>query len=266
MNHDSSIASKITEEFELRGFCQQCNRIHSLPMNSTRELSYGLMKWLEINGRINFFSPDLIDKQYSTKELFGPQRGKMFGVMEALDQTLQPIVLYAFSGQYNGNWLIHGWAPPLFDVERWDSINTPGEKEIKRISRQIDDPSTPTNQIHELKRRRKTLSQVLMKKLHSLYTIVNFNGNRSTLMDLFSSFGGIPTGTGDCCGPKLLNYAIINNLVPVGIAEFYWGKDNKSGTRQHGAFYSSCHDKCSPLLGFMLCGLDEKKNQLKIRK
>jgi hypothetical protein len=67
----------------------------------------------------------------------------------------------------------------------------------------------------------------------------------------------MPTGTGDCCGPKLLAQAAIEGLRPLGLAEFYWGRENRSGSRRHTTFSASCPEKCGPILGFMLCGLDE---------
>jgi tRNA pseudouridine32 synthase/23S rRNA pseudouridine746 synthase len=69
-------------------------------------------------------------------------------------------------------------------------------------------------------------------------------------------------GVGECCAPKLLNYAALNGLKPLGLSEFYWGKENKSGTRKHGEFYPACAEKCQPILGFMLCGIKERNNGL----
>ena len=106
-----------------------------------------------------------------------------------------------------------------------------------------------------LVKQRKLLSQNLMKEIHSLYNISNFRGETMPLNDIFIG-NGIPTGTGDCCAPKLLNEAARRRFIPKGLLEFYWGKENPSKTRQHGHFYTSCIDKCQPILGFMLCGLE----------
>ena len=95
-----------------------------------------------------------------------------------------------------------------------------------------------------------------MKDIHSLYQINNFHGETTTLSQMFQG-NNIPTGTGDCCGPKLLGHAAKNNLVPLSMAEFYVGKKNRSGSKFHGRFYPSCKEKCQPILGFMLCGLDQ---------
>jgi hypothetical protein len=51
------------------------------------------------------------DPALATDYLFGPARGKMFGILEGHDQEGQQRFLYAFSGQYNGRWLVDGWVP-----------------------------------------------------------------------------------------------------------------------------------------------------------
>ena len=111
---------------------------------------------------------------------------------------------------------------------------------------------------------RKGLSQRSMRAIHELYRVHSF-GNRTdradraaSLFDIFPAGRGVPTGTGDCCAPKLLQYAILHNMTPLGLAEFYWGRESRSGARLHGEFYPSCQDKCYPILGYMLCGLEER--------
>ena len=67
----------------------------------------------------------------------------------------------------------------------------------------------------------------------------------------------ITGGMGECCAPKLLNHAARNGLKPLSIAEFFWGEGPMLRRRVSGKFYPSCEARCQPLLGFMLCGLDE---------
>jgi hypothetical protein len=206
--------------------------------------------------RIDFFSADSIaDPPFSTDYLFGEARGKMFGIMvcEARDGSEE--ILRAFSGQYNGVWNVEGWAPPLFNEDDFICVNRDQETKIKRIGRQIDAMAYGTEGRSSLVRKRKLLSQNLMKEIHTLYDVPNFRGETIPLTDLFRG-NGIPTGTGDCCAPKLLNEAARKGLKPKGILEFYWGRENRSKTRSHGQFYASCSEKCQPILGFMLCGLD----------
>ncbi len=197
--------------------------------------------------------PALLD----TESLYGRARGKMFGVLVCKTEEGNELVLKAFSGQYEGQWEIEGWVPPLFDVQVFNTLNIPKEREIKALSRQLKNPSLPEEERGQLHRKRKELSQKLMLASHRLYRLHNFNNQQCSLPDLFPEGTGIPTGTGDCCAPKLLNHAARNDLQPVAIAEFYWGKTNKSHTRHEAQFYPACTDKCGPILGFLLCGINQ---------
>ncbi len=245
-------------------YCQSCGKHHVLSTGRTIELGVQLMNRLESLQHIDLLSKKLKDMRFATTNLFGEQRGKMFGILEGIDPRGNEKVLYAFSGQYNGLWNIPGWAPPLFEEEIWISTNFTTEKKIKKLSRELENLENGTSTFQKTKRLRKKLSQDLMIKLHQLYEIHNFRGETSTLEPFFKGKQGIPTGTGDCCAPKLLNYAVQHEILPLGIAEFYWGKTNKSSTRKHGCFYPPCAEKCKPLLAFFLCGLEERKKQYSI--
>jgi hypothetical protein len=198
------------------------------------------------------------DHLLSTEYLFGKARGKMFGVLDCRRADGSQIFIHAFSGQYNGLWNIPGWAPPLFDIAEFRATNDCTEKKIKALGRELQQEKPHSEKWLNIKRTRKKMSRELMRELHGIYRLHNFQGDCSSLFRAYSRNNGIPTGCGDCCAPKLLNYAATHELTPVGIAEFYWGLDNKSGTRRHGYCYPSCLDKCQPILGYMLCGLKVK--------
>jgi tRNA pseudouridine32 synthase/23S rRNA pseudouridine746 synthase len=63
--------------------------------------------------------------------------------------------------------------------------------------------------------------------------------------------GGIPTGTGDCCAPKLLALAARNSIQPVAMAELWWAPEGTPG-RQPGELTPACQERCQPLLGPLL--------------
>jgi tRNA pseudouridine32 synthase / 23S rRNA pseudouridine746 synthase len=109
-----------------------------------------------------------------------------------------------------------------------------------------------THQIQTLKQQRKQLSQQLQTQMHEAAAVMNFLGVAKSLRELMP--GGIPTGTGECCMPKLLHYAASHQLRPITIAEFWWGSE--TGDRVSGEFYGPCAPRCQPLLGFMLSGLN----------
>lgn len=239
------------------GFCRKCDAEHSLAEGNSRHLCEELMEQFDQKGTIALSSsPASVDDALATSFLFGEARGKMFGVLECMQPNGSRTVLKAFSGQYNGLWLVEGWVPPLFEVGEFFTLTHDIEKKIKQLGREISQSEPHSEQWLALKKKRRMLSRNLMQDIHKLYALSNFSGETATLAEAFWG-ENIPTGTGDCCGPKLLNYAARNNLLPLGMAEFYWGKENRSGSQSHGHFSSSCKEKCQPILGFMLCGIEE---------
>ena len=214
-----------------------------------------LLNTLAERKRIDLNMPDSnADPRFSLDYLYGDARGQMFGVLVCRDRQGQASVLKAFSGQYNGEWLVDGWVPPLVDTELLADMSFGVERLIKHLGSQINELPATSIKRGKLIEKRKAISQALMKDIHALYRIPNFKGEVKPLPDILFGEGGIPTGTGDCCAPKLLGYAASHSLTPLGLAEFYVGKDNKSGTKRHGGVYTSCKDKCSRILGYMLCG------------
>jgi hypothetical protein len=237
------------------GYCNHCKTEHSLSSDKAQKICLKLMQILDEKKRIDFtVSNHQADPRFSTEYLFGEARGKMFGVLVCKDLDDSEHILQSFSGQYNGIWEADGWAPPLFNTNILHNISQDVEKKIKELGRKIKLQNPNSKKKSALIKERKSLSQNLMKDIHALYIVSNFSGDSKPLETVYIG-SGIPTGTGDCCAPKLLNYAAQHNLTPVSLAEFYWGKENLSGTRKHGKFYSSCLDKCQPILGYMLCGL-----------
>jgi len=252
-NESESLMIPDISEYACAGFCPVCRETHFLEQGGAREHCFLLLKILEQKGRIDFYAPEQqADRRLSLDYLFGEARGQMFGVLECKDYAGEITVLKAFSGQYNGIWEVDGWVPPLLDVEQFDQMVCDIDRQIKELGNRIS-CLTEGKERQQLTGQRKKLSQGLMKQIHALYQVRNFRSEVKPLSDFFPS--GIPAGAGDCCAPKLLNEAVRRNLIPVSLAEFYWGGPNRSGTREHGSFYAACAEKCQPILGFMLCGI-----------
>jgi tRNA pseudouridine32 synthase / 23S rRNA pseudouridine746 synthase len=104
--------------------------------------------------------------------------------------------------------------------------------------------------MRELKQQRKVRSRQLQTQMHEAYRLMNFLGTSTSLRELMPA--GIPTGTGDCCAPKLLHYAATHQLKPIAMAEFWWGEP--TADKRQGEFYGACAERCQPLMGFMLAG------------
>jgi hypothetical protein len=240
------------------GICRSCATTHSLSKEPALDAAQQLMQVLEKTKRIDFAqdskngSPIL-----HTDFLYTEALGKMFGVLVCEKKNGEQLTLKAFSGQYNGMWKIEGWVPPLFNANAFWQLTTPVEKQIKDFGKEMEAPNITAARRSQLQELRKKRSQDLMKQIHSLYRLHNFKNQQATLFDFFPNKQGAPTGTGDCCAPKLLNFAAIHKLKPLGLVEFYWGATNRSATRHQGHFYPACKDKCGPILGFLLCGIQE---------
>ena len=238
------------------GYCSACGREHGLGEGNARRYCLELMQELAIRKRLDPEGSDTFaDPKYSTEYLYGRARGQMFGVMEYRDEHGVHGTARAFSGQYNGMWNVPGWVPPVVDSVAMEQISAGVEKRIKDLGKKIGILEKNSSEQQLLVRKRRDMSRTLMREIHALYRVRNFCGQTRQLGDIFLGTGGMPTGTGDCCAPKLLHHAVKNHLTPLGIAEFYWGLENRSKTRQHGCFYPACEERCRKILGFMLCGL-----------
>jgi tRNA pseudouridine32 synthase/23S rRNA pseudouridine746 synthase len=109
------------------------------------------------------------------------------------------------------------------------------------------------NKMLMLKKQRRELSRTLQTQMHNAYVLTNFAGETRSLRELITE-GVMPTGMGDCCAPKLLHYAAINDLTPLAMAEFWWGLPSADGYKIQGEFYGACVERCQPLMGFLLSG------------
>ncbi len=119
--------------------------------------------------------------------------------------------------------------------------------------------TTADKKITELKQQRKQLSRQLQTQMHAAYSLTNFSGQSLSLQQLLPD--GTPTGTGECCAPKLLHYAATHGLKPLAMAEFWWGNSTVEDKIQ-GEFYGACLERCQPLMGFLLSGLQSNKLEI----
>ena len=118
--------------------------------------------------------------------------------------------------------------------------------------------------LKSLQFQRKQMSDELQRWLFAAYRMLNAKGEERDLIDLFREYTHAmpPAGAGDCCAPKLLQYAYQHRLRPVCMAEFWWGESPASEIRHHLHYYPACRSKCLPILTHMLKGLDVAPNPL----
>ena len=198
-------------------------------------------------------------------ERINPTEGKMFGVL-VVSSTPDPSsqeegssygFLAAYSGLLEGRNDWNYFVPPVFDAQQPDGYFKTKEREISLAS-------------HLSPLTSKKMSQDLQLWLFRQYRMLNAQGEVKDLVDIWQDYHCSPRirnkyplppgGTGDCCAPKLLQYAYQHGMRPVCMAEFWWGPSPKSEIRQHGQFYPACRGKCKPILTWMLQGLDVDSN------
>ena len=160
---------------------------------------------------------------------------------------------------------------PLSEEEQAEMIRESQfmKAELRRRRKAMEQAESTLNTQHStflksLQRKRKQMSDDLQRWLFSAYRMLNAKGEERDLIDIFREYTHAmpPAGAGDCCAPKLLQYAYLHHLRPVCMAEFWWGESPASEIRHHLHYYPACRSKCLPILTHMLKGLDVAPNPL----
>ena len=188
--------------------------------------------------------------------------GKMFGVLVVKDKNNNLGYLKGFSGMLNGKQEILGFVPPIYNRLKKNNFYKIDEEEINVLNNLIADKKKSEKDILTLKRIRKNKSLELQNKLFKKYNFIDSQNNSKNIIDIFKKYSNTipPSGAGDCVAPKLLQFAFINKLKPICMAEFWWGKSPPLKIRKHGYFYPACKSKCKPILTFMLNNIKMNKN------
>jgi tRNA pseudouridine32 synthase / 23S rRNA pseudouridine746 synthase len=188
-------------------------------------------------------------------------RGKMFGVLVVRNASNEVGYLRAFSGKLDGSNHHHGFVPPVFDGLTEGSFLNLGMQKLSRMSAQIKDMQATLRDnapipsaLSELIDQRRKHSQALHEQWYDSFCFRNQKGDTRNLRMIFAHTEALnpPGGAGECAGPKLLQYAFSHALVPLALAEFYWGSPVSDHSCVHGSLYPPCSDKCAPILSFML--------------
>jgi tRNA pseudouridine32 synthase/23S rRNA pseudouridine746 synthase len=193
-------------------------------------------------------------------------RGKMFGILIAEDEHGTKHTLKAFSGCLASYYEIDGFVPPAFPVKEFEATMLYYSDKVKEIQRREQDTLLPpvrketAKQQHnedsftlqkQLKKERTRITTEALQSLRKLYSFHCIDKKQRTFSDM--RIEAPPTGTGDCCAPKLLSYAFSRGFKPLSLLEGYYGKD--AGGKIHRHYYPPCRTKCALILPFIL-GLD----------
>lgn len=193
------------------------------------------------------------------------RRGKMFGFL-----IYEGGVLKAYSGQILGRSDWEGYVPAIFDYLQPDGYFKTHEAEITLLNNKIKEAEAllpkgkRTREVESMKAERKERSQALQRWLFTKFKttppLPSQREGDKTFLQIFTDYAQRtgskqtvpPSGTGECCAPKLLHFANTHGLKALAIAEFWYGDSPKGIIRHHGQFYEPCQAKCMPLLWYML--------------
>ena len=196
------------------------------------------------------------------------------------------------AGRNDWDWFV----PPIFDAQQPDEHFKQTEAKISALNKEIEALQAPLNPpeggkvpsnlssesessplrgdrggLLSLKHQRKQMSNDLLLWLFEQYNLINYKGEVRNVVDIWRDYHNSPKllrkfplppgGTGECCAPKLFQYAFQHGLKPLAIAEFWWGESPKREIRHHFQFYPACNGKCKPILTWQLPTLNPSRRE-----
>ncbi len=194
--------------------------------------------------------------------------GIMLGALVCKNSCGREITLYAVSGIAkqlipSGEFSLSDdeiIVPPLVSPQKIAQALSKNDAQIHKLTQLINEkkeschvtPAVASHNLAELCEMRKKLTTESLQKVFDLYSFYCFDGKKITLAQIIKFHGGAlpPTGTGDCCAPKLLSYAFEHNLQPLSMDEIFYGKNTKN--KINGQSYPPCDERCGYILPYIL--------------
>ena len=230
---------------------------------------------LDVISKIN--NGQFLLKQVAKESLERKNQGVMIGTLVCWNQNKkQREVLVAVSGiakkleipESSGQTFIkYTVVPDIANAQKISEALQKNDFQIHQLTYEIDDlqkslsddsktnsefQNQITKQIQTISSQRTKLTDASLKKVFSLYKFTSINHKKVSLNQIIKERNGKlpPTGTGDCCAPKLLSYAFQKKLIPVSLDEVYYGQNTKN--KENGKSYPPCDDRCGIILPHLL--------------
>lgn len=133
-----------------------------------------------------------------------------------------------------------------------DKINSLKKSMQKRSGESSVTDSENQTELLKLIKQRTQLTDASLQKVFELYTFFRFDEKPVSLKQIIEAHEGKlpPTGTGDCCAPKLLTWAFSHALVPLSMDEVFYGTDTNNKKNKHS--YPPCDERCGYILPYIL--------------
>ena len=117
------------------------------------------------------------------------------------------------------------------------------------------------NELKSRKQDHQAISEQLETQRLSHYRFINQTKQSKNLLELLDGKDALE-GSGDCCLPKLLNFAFEHGFKPLALSEFWWGLPPTDIIRQHANLYPVCQSKSFEILEHQLSGIELEDNPL----
>lgn len=231
-----------------------------------QELAYHYCQ--EILNKIEF--GEILIKQVARESVERSGQGIMIGCLVCWNKKSEKReILLALSGyakrffftEKNQKYTV---VPDIVTADKIENALKEYDAEIHRLTDEINQLSfyiknQTENQIQkqiqkreDLIKKRTQLTDVSLRRVFDLYEFTTINKTKISLNQIIEKRNGKlpPTGTGDCCAPKLLSYAFENDLIPLSMDEIFYGKD--TNTKKNGVSYPPCDSRCGIILPYIL--------------
>ena len=188
-----------------------------------------------------------LEHMRTTKDETGKTAGKMLGALLCKNAKDELVVLWAYSGE-----IADGWREANAEVTRLQKAvekakDLPERTEVEKLLKKAEELRDSAGKGDALKEEfvRKYWSDPIPQTGPDAI-LRSASGAVESIEKL--NHGNTKTPHGVCAAPKMIQQAHQKGLVPIGMAEAWFG----GGDNAHGEFVASC-DTCMKNVGFQLC-------------
>ncbi|MBR5646936.1 MAG: RluA family pseudouridine synthase [Treponema sp.] len=202
-------------------------------------------------------------KQISEISIERINQGIMTGALVCWDpRKKERVVLHAVSGiakqlytndskqTYIKNGIKHVIVPPVASGKKITRALRKNDRKIHELTEKINrlqksaDEEESRNHLIKI---RSNLCDESLKKVFSLYKFHCAGKKTISLNKIIKERNAlVPTGTGDCCEPKLLNYAFKKKLEIISMAQVFYDDEKKYES------FDPCNERCGILFPYLL--------------
>lgn len=187
----------------------------------------------------------------------------MIGSMMCFDSTGKKIIVRTVSGnsrELKSSLNVDNifYAPSIVSPEEIQGALEENDDEVHQLTYQIDslDKNVDSEKIKILSKKRTQLTTASLIKFHALYNFNTIDKKKLSLREICDkkNIGLPPTGTGECCAPKLLDFAFKNGFRVQSMAEILYDPsleytDDEIEKSKH---IPPCDSRCGIILPEML--------------